>query len=161
MGWYGDPDELDRLAGGISASAERARDHAQALWSRCLRVEWQSAAADRFRETVERDAAALRRAADQLDEAAHRLRQLAEHLRERIAQIRAIEQAVTGWFGDQARQLERAAVNALTDPVGAARRVAQDPPWRHWPWTPSNLPPPGDKRWLEVGEFLRRRGVVP
>lgn len=156
---YGDPDELDGLALRISVSAERARDHARALWSRCMGIDWQSTAAGGFRRAAERDAAALRRAADQLDEAAHRLRQHAERVREQLAQIRAIEEGVTGWFGDQARHLERAAVGALTDPIGAARRVAQDPPWRHWPWTPHNLPAPGDKRWLEVGEFLRRRGV--
>ncbi len=138
MGWYGDPDELNRLAARISASAEEARDHAHALSSRCMWVDWESAAADRFRGTAERDVAALRRAADRLDEAAHLLRQHAESIRERLAQIRAIEDAVTTWFADQARHMERAAVAA---------------------WVPHDLPAPGDKQWLEVGELLRRRGV--
>lgn len=159
MAFYGDPDELDRLATRIRASAEDTRDHAQALSLRSMEVDWQSTAADEFRGTVERDVAALRHAADQLDEAAHLLRQHAERVRERIARIRAIEAAVTDWFGDQIRQLERAAASALTDPAGTVGQVAQDPPWRHWPWTPRSLPNPGDKEWLEVGEFLRRQGI--
>ena len=159
MAFYGDPDELIRLALRIRASAEDARDQARALSLRCGDVQWMSAAADEFRRVVERDVAALRHVADELEEAAHLLQQHAERVRERIAQIQAIEVAVTDWFSDQARQLERAAASALTDPAGTVRRVAQDPPWRNWPWTPFRLPQPGDKEWLEVGEFLRRRGV--
>ncbi|MGH8887124.1 MAG: WXG100 family type VII secretion target [Egibacteraceae bacterium] len=153
MAFYGDPDELDRLAVRVSASAEDARAHAHALSWRCMAVDWESTAADRFRGTIEGEVAALRRAADELDEAAHMLRRHAESVRERSAQIRAAEDAVTGWFGDQARHLARAA-------VGAVSRTTHDPPWTHWPWTPHNLPPPGDKQWLEVGEFLRRQGVL-
>jgi hypothetical protein len=153
VAFYGDPDDLDRLAVRINASAEDARDHARVLSWRCMGVDWESTAADRFRRAVEGEVAALRRAADELEEAAYLLRQHAERVREHIAQIRAVEHAASGWFADQARHLARAA-------VGAVSGIAHDPPWTHWPWTPHNLPASGDKQWLEVGKFLHRQGVL-
>ncbi|MGH8886826.1 MAG: hypothetical protein ACRDYX_16990 [Egibacteraceae bacterium] len=75
------------------------------------------------------------------------LRRHAESVRERTAQIRAVEDAVTGWSAGQVRHAGRAAA------------ALADPPWTGWPWTPHNLPAPGDRQWLDVGEFLRRRGV--
>lgn len=62
---------------------------------------------------------------------------------------------MTQWFGDQLRTLDRMA-DGVTDAVSQA---AKDPPWSVWQWKPHTLPVPGDKAWLEVGEFLRRQGV--
>lgn len=88
----------------------------------------------------------MRRAADRLDEATGVLRRHAEAVGERTARIRAFEQEVADWFGNQLK---------------AVKELVTDPPWITWPWSPHNLPGPGDKAWLEVGEFIRRQGVIP
>jgi len=177
--FYGNPDELDLLAGRLEASAGNARARADALWFRSRGIEWESVTAGVFRSKIGEDVTALRHAAGQLDEAAQALRQHAETVRERIAQIRAIEYAVTQWFDEQRRRLYRLADEAVDTVVGAGRaagragygmvaeggntvlRLTEDPPWARWPWTPHNLPQSGDKQWLEVGAFLRRQGALP
>ncbi|MCW2681491.1 MAG: hypothetical protein JWM62_2892, partial [Frankiales bacterium] len=65
-------------------------------------------------------------------------------------------------FDDQLRSLQdaaRAVADAVTDPLGAVRRVVADPPWSGWAWRPETLPAAGDEAWLQVGDYLRGRGV--
>jgi uncharacterized protein YukE len=163
MGFYGDPDELDRLAGQITAAATHVREQAGQARNKASTTQWQSTAANAFRSQVDQDAAALERSADQLDQAAAVLRGHAATVRARIAEIRAIEHAVTDWFGREARALENAANNAwhaVTHPGETIRRLIPEPPWHSWPWGPASLPAPGDKEWLEVGQFMRGQGVL-
>lgn len=162
MAWYGDPDALDALARTLERDADAVRDRARALVAAARDTAWVGDAAEAFRRSVDDDADSLGRAARELDEAAAALRQHADDVRAQLARIRALEQAVTGWFGDQLARLRAAAeavADAVTDPLGAVRRAVADPPWSSWPWRPDRLPAPGDKAWLEVGEFLRGRGV--
>lgn len=163
MAFYGDPDELDRLAGQIAAAAAHVREQAGQARTKASTTQWQSTAATAFRGQVERDAAALDRSADELDRAAAVLRAHAATVRARIAEIRAIEHAVTDWFGREIRALENAASqawHAMTHPGETIRRLIPEPPWTSWPWTPASLPAPGDKEWLEVGRFMRGQGVL-
>ncbi|KWW98276.1 hypothetical protein TH66_20545 [Carbonactinospora thermoautotrophica] len=154
MSFYGDPDELDRLAQRLVARAAEVRAHADKLSRRAQAVQWQSISADLFRETIARDRQRLERAADQLEQAAAELRAHAQEVRERLAAIRRIEEAVTGWFERTARAIAETASRLIEE-----GRVVE-PPWMRWPWSPQNLPPSGDKQWLEVGEFFRKQGVL-
>ena len=163
MSWYGDPDALDGLARRLERDASAVRAQARALVVAAEATAWEGAAAQAFRRSVDGDAARVARAADRLDEAASELRRHADEVRAQLARLRALEQAVTGWFDDQASRLEQAAravVDAVTDPLDGLRRAVADPPWSSWPWRPDRLPAPGDRAWLEVGEFLRARGVA-
>lgn len=125
MAWYGDPDVLDAHARRLGADADGVRARAQALEASVAQLRWQGQGADAFRRTVEQDADHLHRAARELDEAAAAMRAHAADVRARLAQIRELERAVSGWFDDQLRA----------------------------------LPAAGDKAWLEVGDYLRGRGV--
>jgi uncharacterized protein YukE len=161
--WYGDPDELARLATRLARRAEGVRGEAVALRLRVARLRWQGAAADAFHAAFEHDLARVRLSAQLLDEAAALMRRHAAQVRETLARIRAIEAAVTGWFTDQLRTLERAAgavVDAVTDPLGTVRRAVEDPPWTQWRWQPGNLPESGSMEWLDVGDFFHRAGVL-
>jgi uncharacterized protein YukE len=155
MPWYGDPDALDAHARLLAADADGVRGQARALEDAVRRMTWQGEAARAFGRAVDEDADRLHRAARELDEAAAALRAHADEVRARLAQIRALEQAVTGWFDDQLRAL----ADAVTDPLGTLRRAVADPPWSGWAWRPGALPAAGDKAWLDVGDFLRGRGV--
>lgn len=162
MSWYGDPDALDAHARLLAADADGVRARARALESSVAQMRWQGEGAQAFRRTVEGDADHLHRAARELDEAASAMRAHAADVRARLAQIRALERAVAGWFDDQLRSLQdaaRAVADAVTDPLGAVRRVVADPPWSGWAWRPETLPAAGDKAWLQVGDYLRGRGV--
>ena len=68
---YGNPDELDRIAGEIEKRAESVRTHGTELTDNARRMQWQSVAAERCRETVEGDKRKLFRTAEDLDGAAH------------------------------------------------------------------------------------------
>ncbi|MEN3360975.1 MAG: hypothetical protein V7637_4957 [Mycobacteriales bacterium] len=163
MSFYGDPDELDRLAGQITAAATHVRDQAGQARNKAGTTQWQSTAATAFRGQVDRDAAAVEKSAEALDQAAAALRAHAATVRARIAEIRAIEHAVTDWFVREGRALENAASaawHAVTHPGETIRRLIPDPPWHSWPYTPQSLPAPGDKEWLEVGQFMRGQGVL-
>ena len=162
MAWYGDPDVLDAHARRLGVDADGVRARGRALESAVARMRWQGTGADAFRRTVEQDADQLHRAARELDEAAAAMRAHAADVRARLEQIRALERAVSGWFDDQLRSLQaaaRAVADAVTDPLGAVRRAVADPPWSGWVWRPGTLPAAGDKAWLEVGDYLRGRGV--
>lgn len=162
MSWYGDPDVLDAHARRLTADAHGVRARARALESHVGQLRWQGDGADAFRATVEQDAGRLRGAAAELEEAAAAMRAHAAEVRARLAQIRALERAVSGWFDDQLRALQsaaRAVADAVSDSLGAVRRAVADPPWSGWAWRPDTLPAAGDKAWLEVGDYLRGRGM--
>ena len=93
VSWYGDPDDLDRLATRLSAAAEHVRDRAAAIRSAAAAARWQGPAADAFHARVTRHAAVLGRAAGELDDAAAELHRHADRVRAEIARLIAIERA--------------------------------------------------------------------
>lgn len=101
------------------------------------------------------------------------LRKHAAQLRETVAVIKNVEGAVTDWFEGTINEFNQAvknvesAVGATVDSVGRALGLDGNapahqptPPWLRWPYQPGNLPPAGDKAWLDVGDFLRKQGVL-
>ncbi|MFD9699379.1 putative T7SS-secreted protein [Lentzea sp. NPDC059081] len=171
-GVYGNPDELDRIAGEIEKRAESVRTRGTEMNDRARTMRWQSIAAERCRETVEGDRRKLFQAAEGLDGAAAALRRHAQEVREMIAAIKRIGEAVTSWFtsavdtfnqavdafNNAVRDIANGVADALGFGGGQMPRPPQ-PPWTGWKWGPDNLPPQGDKSWLEVGEYLRGQGV--
>jgi hypothetical protein len=169
---YGNPDELDRIAGEICKRTEFVRGRADEMHGKAQGMRWQSVAADRCRETVGGDKRRLFEAAEGLDEAAAMLRRHAQTVREMIAAIKRIMETVTGWFKSAIDTFNRAvdafnnAVKDIADGVadtlgfgGGQPPQPPQPPWSGWKWGPDNLPPQGDKAWLEVGDYMRRQGV--
>ena len=67
---YGNPDELDRIAGEIEKRAESVRTRGTEMTDTARRMRWQSVAAERCRETVDGDKRKLFEAAEGLDGAA-------------------------------------------------------------------------------------------
>lgn len=159
MSWYGDPDALDAAARQLAADSDAVRARARALSASVATMRWEGTAATAFRRTFEQDVDALHRAARELEQAAAELREHAAEVRARLARIRALEEAVTGWFDSQLRAAAQAAADAVSDPLGTLRRAVADPPWSSWVWRPGQLPAAGDLAWLEVGDYLRSRGV--
>jgi uncharacterized protein YukE len=162
VGWYGDPDALDALARQLEHDADGVRTRGRELVNAVADSRWRGDAAAAFRRAVDEDTHALDAAARELDEAAAALHRHAHELRERLARLRALERAVTGWFDDQLGRLAAAAdalADAVTDPLGALRHVVSDPPWSAWRWQPGRLPASGDRAWLEVADYLGGRGV--
>jgi uncharacterized protein YukE len=162
VSWYGDPDALDALARQLAGDADAVRARGRALEDSVRGMRWQGDAATAFRHVVSEDADHLHRAARELDEAAAALRAHAAEVRAKLARIRALERAVAGLFDEQLRSLQAAAqalADAVTDPLATVRRVVADPPWAGWAWRPGTLPAPGDKAWLDVGDYLAGRGV--
>ncbi|SDC88977.1 WXG100 family type VII secretion target [Actinokineospora iranica] len=172
MAFYGDPDELDRLAGQIEQRADDVRKHGADMDTQAGAMRWKSIAADRCRESVAGDRKSLDGTADKLDDAAAILRQHAQQVRELIAAIKRIAESVVNWFNGAIDRFNKAvesfknAVADMADAVGDALGFGGDepkppkPPWEGWKYQPDNLPPPGDKQWLEVGEFMRAQGVA-
>lgn len=151
---YGDPDELDRLAGVLRARAEEVRQRADQQVDEARAAQWVSLSATAYRDRVAGKRTAAYDTADGLDRAADVLAGHAQEVRERIAAIARIEEAVTSWFSRQASELV-AGVRS-----GVQQALASAPPWSGWRFTPQSLPPPGDQGWLEVGEFMRGKGVL-
>jgi uncharacterized protein YukE len=174
MSFYGDPDELDRIAGDIEKQAEQVRTRGGELDSRAAGMQWKSVAADRCRETVHGDRKSLDEIAQRMDEAAALLRRHAQEVRELIEKIKRIEDAVVGWFNSAIDRFNHAvdsfkhAVGDVVDSVtgflgfggGGSPPEPPTPPWQNWPHQPGNLPPSGDKAWLDVGTFMQGQGVI-
>jgi uncharacterized protein YukE len=170
MSFYGDPDELDRLAGQIGRHAVDVRTRGGEMAAQARAMQWKSVAADRARETVAGDHRQLEETARQLDEAATLLRRHAQEVREIIAKIAMFEQTVVNWFDSAITMFDQAIdefENLVSDIArgvvrwfGGGQPEPPTPPWQGWPHQPDNLPPPGDKRWLEVGEFMQRQGAI-
>ncbi|MGI5238877.1 hypothetical protein [Dactylosporangium sp. CA-139066] len=142
---YGDPDELDRLADRLRDRAAECRTCAEDHERQAGATAWHSVAADQCRQRIYEDRLAADQAAADLEHAAQVLRAHAQVVRERLALIARYEREITGWF-DRAGSL--------------IRRVASEVPWSGWPYSPQNLPPTGDLRWLDVGAFMQRQGVI-
>jgi hypothetical protein len=170
MSLYGDPDKLDHLAVQIQRRAGEVRDHASRMDAQARAMRWKSVAANRARGTVTGDRHKLDEAARRLDEAAALLRRHAQKVRETIAMIQRIEQEVIGWFDRAIKEFNNAVAefNDLVEDIarGVVRWVTGEQPkppkepWQGWPHQPNNLPPSGDKQWLQVGEFMRKQGVI-
>ncbi|GGS20108.1 MULTISPECIES: WXG100 family type VII secretion target [Actinokineospora] len=172
MAFYGDPDELDRIATRIEQRATEIRDHGTSMLTQAEAMRWKSIAADRCRETVANDRAALDGTAEKFDAAAAILRQHAQEVRELIAAIKRIAESVVNWFNGAIERFNQAvdafknAVKDIADGIGDALGFGGDapspprPPWEGWRYQPDNLPPPGDKEWLEVGRFMQAQGVA-
>lgn len=173
MAFYGDPDELDRIAVDISNRAEEVRTRASEMDDKARVMRWQSIAADRCRDLVHDDRRALDGVSERMDEAAALLRGHAQQVREMIALIKNIMESVTSWFRSAVDMFNRAvegfkdAVKDIADGVGDMLGIGggeapkpPQPPWQGWPWGPDNLPADGDKAWLEVGDFMRQQGVA-
>ncbi|OLR90878.1 WXG100 family type VII secretion target [Actinokineospora bangkokensis] len=172
MAFYGDPDELDRLAGQIEQRAEEVRKHGKQMVDAAQAMRWKSEAADRCRETVAGDRKRLDEIADKFDAAAAILRKHAQTVREMIAAIKRIGEQVVSWFNSAIDRFNRAvegfkqAVADMARGVGNALGFGGEqptpprPPWEGWKYQPGNLPPFGDKEWLQVGDFMRAQGVA-
>lgn len=151
---YGDPDELDRLAGVLRARADEVRRRADEQLAEAQAAQWASISADAYRDRLAGRRAEAHDAADGLEQAAGVLAAHAQEVRERMAAIARIEEAVTSWFSRQAGEIVDGARS------GVQQVLSGEPPWSGWRFTPQSLPPPGDKGWLEVGEFMRGKGVL-
>ncbi|MGH3867818.1 MAG: WXG100 family type VII secretion target [Pseudonocardiaceae bacterium] len=170
MSFYGDPDELDYLAVQIGRRADEVRDRARVMDAQARAMRWKSVAADRARHIVTDDRRKLDESARRLDEAAVLLRRHAQEVRETIATIQRIEREVTDWFDGAIKKFNNAVTEFTNLAEDAARGVARwvtgeqperpKEPWQGWPYQPRNLPPSGDKQWLQVGEFLRKQGKM-
>ncbi|SDI62624.1 hypothetical protein SAMN05192558_106225 [Actinokineospora alba] len=172
MAFYGDPDELDRLAGQIERRADEVRTHGEGMDKQAVEMRWKSIAADRCRETIAGDRKTLDGTATKLDEAAAVLRQHAQEVRELIAAIKRIAESVVNWFNGAIDRFNKAVesfknmVGDMVDTVtgvfggGGDAPSPPRPPWEGWRYQPDNLPPAGDKQWLEVGKFMQAQGVA-
>ncbi|GAA3008385.1 hypothetical protein [Actinokineospora diospyrosa] len=172
MAFYGDPDELDRLAARIEQRADEVRTHGATMVRQAAAMRWKSIAADRCREAVAGDRKALDAVATKLDEAAAVLRRHAQQVRELIAAIKRIADAVVNWFNNAIDRFNRAVdrfkevmkdiANAVASGLGISGSPPSPPrpPWEGWQYQPHNLPAAGDKQWLDVGNFMQARGVA-
>ncbi len=157
---YGDPDSLDQLANRLTSRAGEIRQHAADHQRQGQAAHGVSAAAQAYRDRVAADRADADRAAAELAHAAELLRAHAQRVRETIALIDRYEREVTSWFEHQARSLAHTVEDVVDSAGRAVKRLVEDVPWGTWPVGPGNLPAPGDARWLEVGEFMRRQGAI-
>lgn len=107
MSWYGDPDELDRLATRLSAAADRVRDRGRAVRASATQARWQGPAADAFHAALGHETQRLDRAAGELDDAAAALHRHAAAVRAEIARLRALERATVGAVAHGLSRLER------------------------------------------------------
>jgi hypothetical protein len=158
--FYGDPAELDRLAGQLGRQAAEVRRHAADHVRQGHAASWVSSAAQEYRDRITQDEAEADRTAAELERAAALLRAHADEVREKLAEIARIEQAATAWFEHRARSLMDTAEHVVDSAGRLVRKLVHDAPWSMWPIGPHNLPASGDMRWLEVGGFLRGQDVL-
>jgi hypothetical protein len=151
---YGDPDELDRLAGLLRARATAVRQVADDQLRRAQAARWASVSADSYRDRLVADRAAADRAAEHLEQAAATLQVHAQEVRHLLASIAHAEREITDWFSHKTREL----VGAIGSAVN--HLIHGEPPWSGWPYTPQSLPAPGSKEWLNASQFMRRQGVL-
>lgn len=155
FGLYGDPDELDRLAGRLRSRAGEVREQTADHERRGRSARWVSVSAQSYRDRVAQDRVRADRVADDLDRVADTVVAHAQEVRELLALIARIEDEVTGWFETAAQRLRDYAPLA----GGPLLKAAVEAPWAGWPFQPGNLPASGDRKWLEVGEFMRGKGL--
>ena len=92
--FYGDPDELERLARIVRSHAEEVRERADRVRIAAHNARWHSVARECFIAEVENRARGLEKAARLLGEAADRLDEQARAVRQALAEIRAAQAAV-------------------------------------------------------------------
>jgi hypothetical protein len=151
---------LDRIAARLEARAASVRQHAADHQRQGQAARWVSTAAQAYRDRVAEDRAEADRAADAMEHAAAVLRAHAQRVRERIALIARYEADALDWFARQARSLADGVENVIDSAGRVVEQLVAEAPWSTWPIGPQNLPAPGDMKWLEVGSFLRRQGVM-
>jgi hypothetical protein len=127
VSWYGDPDDLDRLATRLEADAQHLRDAAAAAVRAAQAARWVSTSAQRYREVVAADAHHAGEAADGLDRAAHLLRAHADHVREIAATMARLEHAAADWFRRQLGDLtvSRAQADLIPGLAGRLRAASE------------------------------------
>lgn len=150
---YGSPDELDRLARVLDEQAAAVRQATTDQLRRAREARWVSDSAEAYQNLLAQKCNDAGRAADRIAEAAAILRAHAQRVRELLAAINRIQEAVEDWFTAVGRRLDE-----LVRSGQAGGPVA--PPWLSWPYRPGALPEPGDRRWLDVGRFMRNAGVM-
>lgn len=154
MAFYGDPDELDRLAKVLDGHAAAVRRLVADQLNRARTAKWVSPAATSYQNLLLAKYKRADEAADGIEAAAAILRGHAQQIRQLLAAIDRIEQVVKDWV--------RAVARAVEEAVESGAAVMGPPPWMSWParYQPQALPPPGDKAWLDVGRFMRGAGVL-
>jgi LmbE family N-acetylglucosaminyl deacetylase len=157
---YGDPDELDRLARRLSVRAADVRRHADDHVRQGQAAHWVSSSAQAYRDRVARDRVAADRVAAELEQAAAALRAHAQQVRETVATIARFEREATEWFEHQSRSVLHRAEGAVDTAGRLVKHLVADAPWSTWPIGPHNLPSPGDMKWLDVGRFMRGKGLL-
>ena len=163
MAFYGDARRLDAAVAAVEEKADDIRSLAAAMRDRTTTMAWQSAKADRYRAEIDNDVSKLNAVAAALDTAAARMRDHAATVRERLDAIAHFERAAHQYFQTVTSELQRAAaaaVSAVEHPITTLEHTLEHPPWEHWVWQPHNLPPSGEKSWLDAGAYLRRMGAI-
>jgi len=120
---YGDPDELDRLAGKLRARAEDVRGAARDHERQAAAAHWVSTSADALRARVADDRAAAHDTADQMDAAADTLVQHAQTVRVRIAELEAAAEAARDWAAQQLKRGGEVLVDAVDQTAETVRDV--------------------------------------
>jgi hypothetical protein len=126
--WYGDPDDLYRLAQRLEADAQRVRDTAGDAVRAAQAARWVSASAQRYRDVVAADADRARDAADGLAHAAAVLRAHADQVREVGATLQRLEHAAGDWFRRHVGELSLSGAQADLIPglAGRLRAAVED-----------------------------------
>lgn len=157
MGLYGDPEELDRLAGVLREQAALVRasvvDHRRTAQS----APWMSVSADAYRAVMGKEVGRVETAAEHLDDAADALFRHAEVVRERLAMIARAEEAVRDWLEahwQSAQRLAAEMAGTLVEFVDPLVRRFVENPWAGLPFDPFALPPTGEAGWLGVHASL-------
>jgi uncharacterized protein YoxC len=153
VAFYGDPDELDRLANALDSYAAQVRQITKDQLTTVRNAAWVSAAKQKYQDDLMGKCNSADQAAAGIQDAARILRAHAQEVRETVALIGRIEQKVTEWYAYARDQVDKAIQS------GAAGAAA---PWLSWPrqFQPGALPASGDKAWLDVGQFMQRAGVL-
>lgn len=125
-GVFGDPAAIRRLAGQVSAEAERTRGDAQRT-AAAVSVGWQSLAAEGYRRQLESAAVSVRVAAGSLDEVAVALRRHAQSVEHQLDLIVTAQhwlkgQAERAW--QDVRSAEAMAMRVTGGLVHGAQQVA-------------------------------------
>ena len=138
----GDPVAVEELAAQLVAAAETATGVGFGLHSGLEAATFRSQRSAGFRERSIARRQGLESDAEEMRALALALRAHAGWIRSTVAEMRALEQQITGWAS---------AHPTGSDPAGMDASIIP----RKWQW-----PETGTLRWREIATMLRRRGVV-